>query len=238
MKLEAIPTIIAFDPYTQSVNDQHLLGERIICADGRSFRYGKDSGSGSHPGYLQQGPAIIANHQNMAVSAAVAIGGTLVTVTPGATAGASGLYDEGYAVVTAGAGIGQTLKISHTPTITASTAFTIVLADPLAVALDTTSTIGLVHNTYKNTREVAGIARPAGVSLITATASYYYWQQIGGIAGVLADGTNGVIGSKAIADASTAGAVDVDAAYTSPVVGYFVQTSVNTSTEPVFLQIA
>lgn len=238
MKLESVATILAFDPYTQSAYDQHNLGEVVKCADGRWFRYGKDSGSGNHPGYLQQGPAIIADHQNMAVSAAVAIGGTSIKVTPGATAGAAGLYNEGYAVVTAGTGIGQVLKVSSHPAIVASTAFTFNVFDPLAVALDTTSTIGLVHNTYKNTREVAGIARPAGVSLITATASYYYWAQAHGIAGVLADGTNGVIGSKAIADASTAGAVDVDAAYTSPHVGYFVQTSVSTSTEPVMLEIS
>ena len=122
MKLEAEVSLLEFSPYDQSAYGGQNMGDVVKCADGRWFRFAKDSGSGNHKGYLQQGPTIVADGQNMSCLAAVAIGGTRVTSTYGTTALTAGVYDEGYMIVNAGTGLGQMAKIKHSSAVTASIA--------------------------------------------------------------------------------------------------------------------
>lgn len=202
--------VIDFDPFSvRSNTDPSMdLGALIELNDYRAFRYGRAGAANISKGKIQLSPAPAANHQNMAVLAAAA-NQNLVTATPGATAAVSGEYDEGFAIINAGPGIGQTYKVSHNPTITASTAFILQLADLLNVALTTASKLSLVHNTYAGLVEAAvATRRAAGVPLISLTAAYYGFVQVQGVASVLADGVIAV-GSDVIPSTSVAGAAKI-----------------------------
>ena len=202
--------VIDFDPFQVRSNSDgtHDLGGLIQLNDMRSFRYGKAGAANISKGKVQLAPAPVANHANCTVAAA-ALNATQVTVTPGATAGVAGDYDEGFAAINAGPGLGQVYKISHNPTITASTAFVLALTDPLQTALTASSKLSLVHNPYAGVVEAAAATRRvAGVPLVSLTAAYYGWFQTFGVAAALADGAIAV-GNDLIASTAVAGAVKV-----------------------------
>ena len=208
MDISPIPTILDIDVYTTSTTAGMQVGQQAMDSDGNLYRYGK-SGAGSTAGKLQVTPAPNTDHHNIAVSAAVAIGATEVPVTFATTAIDAGEYDGGYLVVNDGTGEGHRYKISHTPAATAAAgAATIVLADPIKVALDTTSEVTLFHNTYLGFVEAAvEERRPAGVPLVDIASGSYGWVQVKGIASVL-QGDNTNVGEMVVQHASTAGAVD------------------------------
>lgn len=111
---------------TGSVWRDNLNREWVIVQNGASALVS---------GVLVQGPASIgANHTGLTCATA-AIGATTITVTLGGTAVTANQYAGGYAVVSAGTGIGQTFQIQSHPAQT-STSGTVVLtlADPLSVA--------------------------------------------------------------------------------------------------------
>lgn len=203
--------VIDFDPYnTRSAADpSHEMGALVELNDYRAFRYGKVGAANTSLGKIGIAPAPIANHHNMAVLATAA-GLFNVTATPGATGGAVGIYDEGFAYINAGPGAGQQYKVSHNPTITSSVAFVLALTDPIQVALTTSSKLSLTHNGYNGVVEAAvATRRAAGVPLVSATTLYELWYQTKGPAAVLADGTIAV-GSLIGVGASVAGSVVVN----------------------------
>ena len=247
MKLEGIASLLEFDPYSQSSAGGHNLGEVVKCADGRWFRFNKAVAT-NHAGYLQQGPTIVADAQNMTCLATVAIGGTLVTATTGTTATTAGIYDEGYLIVNAGMGLGQISKIKHNylSSATASLSSTgtaygmiIDLFDPLLVALDTTSKISIVHNTYLNTQEIASLtARAAGIPLIAQTAANYGWLQVRCVAMAYSADGAGTTGLMTTSSGSGAGGViNYVTGGVNQTIGYFLYTAANSEYRPVFLEI-
>ena len=227
-----------FNPFSQEASPAHNLGEAVYLADQRVFRYAK-SALGSTKGHLQTGPAHDTALDNLTVNAAVAAGGTEVSITPGATTAVAGVFDEGYMIVNDNDGEGQSYKIRHNPAIASTTAFLLELFDPISVALTTSSQVCLVHNTYSNVIEATSVtAQPAGVPLVTLTALYYGWLQTKGIVSVLC-GTTGTLGALGMAAAT--GAVtdmtDVTAPETEYWVGRFIVAGVSTEYRPFFLMI-
>lgn len=226
MRIEHTADILDFDPFeTRTEADAtHELGATVKLADKRVFSHAVAGASNISKGKLQQAAAPIANHANLTVAAA-ALGATAITVTPGATAGAANLYSEGYMAVNDVDGEGASYKIKDHLAITASTAFTLNLFDPIrGTALTANSQVTLVHNGFKNVIEVAtSLHRPAGVPLISILTGDYGWLQGKGVAAVLA-GTARTLGSPQISSGATAGAVvdatDVTAAITERWVGY------------------
>ena len=72
-----------------SANDsssQFQLGAKVVSNDGREFVYALAGGATLVVGNVLQGPAEVANHQNVAPTANVAAGATSFTVTLGNTA--------------------------------------------------------------------------------------------------------------------------------------------------------
>jgi hypothetical protein len=244
MKLTSVATILDFDPYnTHQYGPTHNFGEVVKLADGRWFRYAKDSGSGNTKGHVEVSPAIIADGQNMTVTTAPAIGGVTVIATHGSTAASAGIYDEGYAIVNAGTGLGQQFQIQHSSAVTSagSYALTLTLAEGAQVALSTSdSKLSVVHNTYNGTREATGSTlRPAGVALVSTTASYYYWAQTRGVCGVIASST-GVTTGYALANSASTTAATVENAGTAGqvvTVGYALYTGATGEYRPVMLTI-
>ena len=129
-----------------------LVGAEFKTGDGRTFVLVQNGGTALISGVMIQSPASIgANHTGLAVSGAATvnvIGSTTVTVTMGGTLATANQYAGGYAIVSAGLGIGQTLKIASHPAATSSGTCVLTLEDPLSVALDTTSKISLTLPQY------------------------------------------------------------------------------------------
>lgn len=201
MKYTSVASILSFEPFSVDTGDaSHNLGEQVVLADGRNFRYGK-ANSTSSIGKMQLAPAPIANHANTSVTA-TALGATTLTVTPGATGGNANIYAEGYAVINAGPNLGATYQIKGHAAITSSTAFDVVLFDPIrGTALTTSSKVSLVHNPYNLfVQGTTSNIRGAGVPLATGAASNFMWLQTRGVASVLCD-TATTLGATQIAGA-------------------------------------
>lgn len=242
MRLTGKPTIIEFDPFSSEATQAQSLGEAVYLGDGRIFRYAKVGASNTAPGKVSTAPAQKTNHHNLAVTA-VAVGGTIVNVTLGATAAVASEYDEGFMSINAGPGIGQTFKVYYQPAIGSGLAGNITISDPPVVALTTSSKATLLHNNWSGTIEgTVQTRRAAGVGLIVGTAANYVYLQTHGVASVLADGAI-TLGSALALSSSVAGAAIATsttystAVLTTPIGQASIAAGVDTEYRPVVLSI-
>ena len=229
--------LIAQNILQESQYPLHSIGMRGETEDGRVFRYAK-MGEAIGAGELTVSPAIDTAEVNMAVTAAAAIGAKKVSFTHAATTASANEYANGYMIVSAGTGIGQTLRISSHAALTSGGASEITLLDPLPVALDTTSTIDLERNPFLNVVTTASsVTVPTGGALIAFTSGYYGWLQTRGVFGARADGTV-TAGYGMMMDASTAGDVDlVGTATQQYIIGNFIQASASGKYHAVYLRV-
>lgn len=238
MRLQSQAQIIDFDPYSIRTEAEatHNIGELMVTAD-RKFRFAK-AGEALSAGYLAVQDDI-ATEITMAVLTG-AKGATKITFTNAANATTEGDYDEGYAIVSYGTGIGQTYKIRHMAALVSGAASEVELYDQIVTALDTTSKLDLVKNLYMDVKHTAtNTLMPAGVPLVAVTADNdFCWVQTRGVCGIFADGTIPA-GNQIINDASSAGAVDVAAAaVTTPFPGRgFWHAGAAGYAHPIFLTI-
>src|SRR5690606_12052274 len=125
-----------------------LVGTRFDLSDGREVVLVQAEASTTVvPGKLYQGPATVANHQNIAVTAFTPKTPNLdaqVTVTLGATLVTANQYQGGFVVVNDAHGEGQTLRIASHPAADASASLLITLEDDPSVVLTTSSEVCLV----------------------------------------------------------------------------------------------
>lgn len=203
-----------------------LVGNRFQTTDYREVTLVQVGASAIASGVLVQGPASIgANHTDLATVGSPAIGANQITVTLGGTLVTANQYAGGFAVVSAGTGIGQTLKISSHPGQTSTTGNVVLtLEDPLSVALvGGTTTVSLVLNPYGSLNgtnfATSGVVispttatgQTVGVSLYplpasTATvASYGFVVNKGAVACLC--GATAAIGLDLMPSSATAGAV-------------------------------
>lgn len=130
----------------QNVSDASLAtitGSQWQTADGRTIVLVQGGASAIGSGLMVQSPASIgANHTGLTLSTA-AIGAVQITATLGGTAVTANQYAGGFLAISAGTGIGQTLRIQSHPAQT-STSGTVVLTleDPLSVATLTSDSKG------------------------------------------------------------------------------------------------
>jgi len=228
--------------YQQSATAKELLGTLRVTQDGRKFRYAKAGGTLA-AGKLTLGASINAAHADEAILAAVAIGTKVLnlTVTAG-TAIAANQLAGGLFLVNDATGEGQCYVIESNSAISGSgTAITVMLQDPILVALYTTSEFTLAHNPfYGVTHSATAEQIPTGIPQIAVTSAYYFWAQTGGPCVCLQHATPAV-GTNLIASTSTAGAVDPIASSVDvdcPIVGYQWGTAgVAGEYQPVFLTI-
>lgn len=234
-----LTSLISTDIFKEGQYQQHEIGAKGELADGRIFRYCK-AGETITIGYITQSPAIDTATITMAVTTAAAIGATSITFTHGATTSTANEYADGFASISYGTGIGQTLKVKdHAALTSAQTGCVVNLEDPIIVALDTTSKLDLAHNPWRGVMMTASqVTTPTGASLIGMTSAYYGWLQTRGICGIYADNTI-TAGYEINCDASTAGAVDISATneFQRWPVGHAIQAGANTYCHQVFLEI-
>ncbi len=240
-----------------------LVGSKFDSADGREFVLVQNAGTALVSGTLIQGPAPIANHQNLTTvsftaasangnipaSAVVTLAGTLATANQ---------YAQGYALVNAGTGIGQTLKIRSHGAGSSSGNITVVLEDSPGVALDATSKVCLRLNPYgtqngtdfrtsgvtvsahaANTGQTIGVALYPIAATSTSVLSYGLIQTAGLVA-CLNDATTTVGASGGLdvmPSSNTDGAVMTYAVATGSRVGTSTQTGVTTEARQITLQL-
>lgn len=231
-----------------------LVGARFQSDNGREFVLVQNGGTALTAGKLIQSPASIgANHTGLTCATA-AIGATQITVTLGATAVTANQYQGGYAVVSAGTGIGQTLKIASHPAAALSSTVVLTLEDPLSVATAVAdSKVSLTLNPYGSSNGATYATSGVVVSPTTATGttigvtvypipattstvlSYGFIQTKGLVACLNDSGT--AIGLDVMPSSSVAGAVVTYVAATRNRVGTSTVAGENTKAQMINLQL-
>lgn len=243
MKLTGNPVIFDLDVYKQSDVQQHKLGALGFGDNGDLYRYTKINSTATDltAGHLQVSLAREANHQNVALSAAAAVGATLVIPTVGATAVDANEYDEGTLVFNDVAPEGYSYTIVSHEANAGSLATDVHLERGLIVAATTSSEVTLVRNPWNNPAVSQLIAeRPAGVAMSAwdVSVANYGWLKTRGITAVLVDTAAVTVGYIATISDQVNGAVgvksDMDAEY---VVGQMMATGTATEFNPIYLTI-
>lgn len=195
-------------PFTSDTSDFIGLGAKFVDQNGNAYRRVLVGGTALVPGKLYQAPAEITDHQGL-TPAAAAIGATSVTVTLGATAVTANQYAGGYLIVTITPGQGYKYLISSHPAASGAATCVLQLADPIVVALTTSSRVDMVLNPYSGVvvNPTTATSCPVGAAVHAAAAATYSWLQTGGVAALLADGALAV-GTNVCASNATAGAVE------------------------------
>ncbi len=254
---QTISETVGTAPFSASSSD---AGQLFETADAREFVLVQAGAVNLAAGVLVQAPALVANHQNLTVTAFSA--GTpasnynttsvitnqstspaTVTVTLAGTAATVNQYAGGYAVVNAGTGVGQTLKISTNPAQATTTgALVVTLEDAPLVALDTSSKVCLIPSLYNNViiNPASPSNTPVGVTLYpivasTSTVNSFGLIQTRGAVSCLAAGAVAV-GLGLIPSAAVAGAVTIATA-TGATIGRALQAAVDTESRAIYLDL-
>lgn len=237
--LTADPQTFGLTVFDSQLTSPGQLGARGVTADGRVFRLAKTGGVALVAGNMIQAPAQITVHQQLTPVAA-AIGATTVVATLGAAAAAENLYAGGFAIIDTTPGNGYAYSVSGHAAVASSGVITLTLAEPLKVALTTSSRVSLQQNPYNGVIQVpvttaTGVV--VGCAMAPAAISEWTWLQTWGPAPVLIAGTPAV-NAAVSSPGSAAGAVIVDDAATAVnVVGKMMVTGVTGKNQAVFLTI-
>jgi hypothetical protein len=237
------------------------VGQRFDTSDGRELVLVQNGAVALTQGVLVQSAAEVTGHENLAITVPAAYpataGSTQIYATNGSTVVKQNYYAGGYLVVSAGTGIGQTLKISSNAPAAANASFVITLEDPIQVTLDATSTVSLSQNMYTNViiNPASASGAPVGVTIYALAASTApTWdgtsgamtavgvQQYGlvhakGQVGCLVDNTVTNVGYPLGRSAATAGAVGVASLTTAAHVGTSIQTLTSAKVGQIFLNL-
>jgi hypothetical protein len=233
-----IKEISVQDARTSSTTKQERLGTQARTADGREYVYVKAGASDLAPGKLVVAKDEVANHKNIAVAAAAAVGDTRVQVTLGATAAAEDLYADGFLTVNDAAGEGISYRIASHGAIDSAGTGWINLDEPVKVALTTSSQVSL-HSVYESViisaTDQANFA--LGVPNVTIGDTEFGWLQTRGHCSVLAD-EGSAIGTSLTIGTAVAGAVEAVDAAAEQIVGRQIYLAVDTEYQPVFLELS
>lgn len=178
------------------------------------------------------------------------------------TGDAANVYAGGYLSITDAAGEGYQYRVKENLVGGSDGIIKLVLYDKLAAALDSETSCAIIGAMYKNLT----INTAPGTDVITAgitarsvTAAYFAWCQTWGVATVLADETAGTIAGGSIAttsDGVNGAAQMLSGGYTQasealitsdfdfiplitePIIGYFLNTAVDTEYTQIYLQLS
>lgn len=228
----------------------NLVGTRFDTSDGREvILVSVASTSAATAGHLLQDTALVANHQNASVTAftAYSANGNVpakATLTIGATAMTANQYQGGLAVVNAGTGKGQVLRVaSNTSFVSSGTQGTVTFEDAPNTALDATSKISLVpaHGANVIDFPTTATSSPVGAAIYNIPASSYGFLVCKGITGVLSDPTVATAGYAIAPSTASAGNITVATAtggtLTNAVIGSALIAGVSGEARPVNLTL-
>ena len=238
--MAGLTVITGNDIYENDSVQQHAVGALAMDKYGDMYRYAKLASDVS-AGYLLVSLSREANHQNVALSAAAAVGDKVVTPTMGATAVDANEYDSGYLAFSDVSPEGEWYRITHHDAADASATCNFYLERPLLTAATTSSEVCLVRSPWMKPAVSQLIAeRAAGVTVVDVDYSEkpYTWLKVRGVAPVLTDANGYTVGYNVAISDATNGAVglysDVDA---EVIVGQGMQTGTAGEFNPVYLTI-
>ncbi len=221
-----------------------LLGSRWDLSDGREVRLGQvASGTTVVPGKMYQSAAVIADHQNLDVTAyqAYSANGNVpakVTATLGSTAVTANQFAGGFVIVNDNNGEGQTLKIASHPAADAAASLAITLEDGPTTAITAASEISLqpADGTGIIIMPTTATGAVFGASMYNIAASSYGFFVTKGIQAVLNADAALTIGSAVSCSNATAGGVE-NGVIAQGFIGTCVYTGVDTEYRAVFLNL-
>lgn len=246
----------------------NILGSKWATEDGRILTLISNAATALVSGVLVQTPAEVTAFEKMAVPALVAqvvgnppvagsIGSNQIIITNSTTVLNANQFAGGYAIVSAGTGIGQTLKIASHPGSAISVPFTITLEDPIQVTLDNTSKISMIANPFQNViiNPTTATGAPIGATLypvpaatlptfnattgvlVTTGTPQYAFIVSHGPTSILVDSTVTGVGFPLGRSAATAGAVGVATLTTVGQIGIAMQTLTSAQNGLVYLYL-
>lgn len=226
------------DIYDTSSSAELPVGTLGFTKDGRKFRYSLAGGVTLAAGKLCVAATVVANHQNMAVASAAAVGVNTVTVTLGATAATENQYAGGYLTINDVDGEGISYLVAGHPAADASGSLVVTLVDEVQVALTTSSQASLDKNPWHSA--VISVTdqadMPIGIPNVAITNAEYGWIQTHGVCSALADEAI-TAGAAITTGTGVAGAVEALDAAGEPDIGYALVAGVDTEYRAVYLTI-
>jgi hypothetical protein len=229
-------------PFDFTAAAAYPLGTRMVSQDGRAWRYTEAGGTALVAGTVYQSEVPDAADDDLAVAAA-AVGARSITITANAEAIVADEFNGGYMVVQDDAGEGRVYLVEDTPAASASTAFSLLLAHGVEVALTASSTVLLLKHPLRDViiHPSPPTAPVVGVAAAAITEDQFGWLQVEGIASVLAEGTL-VIQQHVRASETTDGAVaDLDydeAGRNEAILGIVAEVSITAEHSAVNLSIS
>lgn len=242
MALSASIQITDQDIYQQStVANAELIGQVASTSDGRNFRYSRAAGNLVN-GQITEPAAVTAGYANRTLAAAAPKDSTQLFVPLGTTALADQFVGF-WLIVNDGTGEGQgAYYVTGNTAATAGNSNTtlVTISGALRVALTTGSDVTLLPNQESNVvAHTASAAVPtAGAPVIAVTTGNYFWNQVGGMASLLIDGTTVTKNAGVIASGTVVGAVGLELAATiTQRIGFAPELAVSTEYSPIVLTI-
>lgn len=249
-----------FDP-----NAGTYVGQKFDTSDGRELVFIQNGAVALATAKVVQSCPEVTAFQKLAMTvptATPATAGTFqILVTNGGTKLNFNQFQQGYAIVASGTGIGQQFKIANHPNAAASATCLITLEDPIKTTLDATSTISLLPNPYigsviqvasgsTQTGSPIGITiapiaasvaatfdGTSGAQTANGTAQYGLIQSHGPVAGTLTTGGVSLTTGSGLGISTTAGNLIVQTLTTAPLIAYNMQTQTDAQSGLVFLNL-
>ena len=231
--------------YEISADQKAPIGYKLPLTDGRIFHYAKAGGTALAAGKLLSSPAkggTTTEQVNMTVSTASTVGDNTIGLTAVTDAFTANQFQGGYLSIYSGTGAGETYRIKSHTAASAGGAFTATIYDSFVTAIPTSAKAAIAKQPWDSVivwpTTFTGV--PVGVPLVAVTASYYFWAQTWGVAGVLTDATAALtLGVDVVASNATAGGVEPnDAIKAQPFVGVAISAGAASKYQLVFLKIA
>ena len=201
-------TVAAQGIFESKATAQHTVGEYMVTADGRGYRYSLNGGTAMVVGKIYQAAAEDTSNQEEVTITNAAVGDTTIVSTDSVTL-AVDLLAGGFLLVSEGTlGIGQLYKLKgNTAAVAAVVTFN--LDEPVRVATTGTCKVDVKINPYAKvvvapTTQTSAVV---GAAQHTIAASEYGWLQTHGICGILAQGTVVVGDGLVPANTTTTGTV-------------------------------
>ena len=224
--------------YQTSSTEKEMVGTYRCDLWGNAYHYAKAGAANLAAGKLTAAAAQDTDFENESVASATPVGSLTVDITVTSTTVAENYFRGGTLQVNDAAGEGFTYPILYSTAITAGTALTVTLDEPIRKALTTSSEVNVMHSPWMATiiSPTGQAVLPVGIPKVDVTATYYYWSQTKGDACCLmneaaASGAALVIGS------SVAGSVEALDLVGETVVGTAREAGTDTEYYPIYLQI-
>ena len=218
-----------------------LVGTRWDLSDGREVTLVSNGAVALATGILTQDAAIVANHQNLAVTdyAGYSASGNVpatVTVTLGSTAVAANYYQGGFVLSSDGVGQGQTVRVASHPSAASAGSLKLTLEDGANTAFTTGTEVCLTSAHGKNVviQPTTVTGAQVGVTLNPIAANDYGFVVSRGLVSCLAKGAIGV--GLGLSTGTEAGAVAVAAATTARL-GFASQAGVDGESRCIYINV-